>query len=78
LRRFGEPARTYERNPAAPYTSDVSRQSSRLPGGHPEGFFEAFANVYRAAFDDMVARQTGTPPSRMSGSIQPSMTESTV
>ena len=26
----------------------------RLPSGHPEAFFEAFANVYRAAFDAMV------------------------
>ncbi len=28
--------------------------ASRLPAGHPEAFFEAFANVYSAAFDDIV------------------------
>ncbi|MBL7044183.1 MAG: gfo/Idh/MocA family oxidoreductase, partial [Pirellulaceae bacterium] len=26
---------------------------------HPEGFLEAFANVYRDSFDDMIARATG-------------------
>ena len=27
--------------------------------GHPEAFFEAFANVYTAAYDDMAARAAG-------------------
>jgi hypothetical protein len=35
--------------------------SCRLPGGHPEAFFEAFANVYRFAYDDMALRATGQP-----------------
>lgn len=30
--------------------SDAARNAARLPPGHPEGFLEAFANVYRAAF----------------------------
>jgi hypothetical protein len=30
-----------------------------LPAGHPEGFLEAFANVYTAAYDDMLARASG-------------------
>ena len=30
-----------------------------MPGGHPEAFFEAFANVYRFAYDDMALRATG-------------------
>ena len=30
-----------------------------MPSGHPEAFFEAFANVYRAAFDNMALRATG-------------------
>ena len=30
-----------------------------MPAGHPEAFFEAFANVYRAAYDAMVARAAG-------------------
>jgi hypothetical protein len=31
----------------------------RIPAGHPEGFFEAFANVYRAAYDSMVLAASG-------------------
>lgn len=31
----------------------------RIPAGHPEGFFEAFANIYRAAFDAMALRALG-------------------
>ena len=27
--------------------------ASRLPSGHPEGYLEAFANIYRAAIDDI-------------------------
>ena len=30
--------------------SDAAKASTRLPTGHPEGFIEAFANVYREAF----------------------------
>ena len=32
----------------------------RVPGGHPEGFLEAFANIYCDSFDDMIARATNT------------------
>lgn len=30
-------------------TSPAAQAATRLPGGHPEGFIEAFANVYRGA-----------------------------
>lgn len=30
-----------------PTLSEATRLATRLPGGHPEGFIEAFANVYR-------------------------------
>ena len=30
-----------------------------MPSGHPEAFFEAFANVYRSAYDAMVQRASG-------------------
>lgn len=29
------------------YLSDMARWNIRTPGGHPEGFIEAFANIYR-------------------------------
>ncbi|WP_044564472.1 Gfo/Idh/MocA family protein [Azospirillum sp. B4] len=32
---------------ASPYLSPAGRGPARLPTGHPEGFIEAFANIYR-------------------------------
>lgn len=32
-------------------------RASRLPGGHPEGFIEAFANIYRGVFEAVWARR---------------------
>jgi predicted dehydrogenase len=59
VRANGQPHRIYTRDPNAPVLAAVSRTSCRLPSGHPEGFFEAFANVYTTAYDDMVARASG-------------------
>lgn len=59
LRRNGQPHAMYTRDPNAPHMSDWGKAACRLPAGHPEAFFEAFANVYRSAYDDMVARATG-------------------
>lgn len=53
VRSLGKPTRTYERNPNADYTTASAAAACRLPAGHPEAFFEAFANVYRDAFRDM-------------------------
>jgi len=59
VRRNGEPHAIYTRDPNAPYTSEMGAAACRLPSGHPEAFFEAFANVYRFAYDAIVARATG-------------------
>lgn len=59
LRRNGQPHALYTRNPNAPYMNEAGRAACRLPSGHPEAFFEAFANVYRAAYDAIVKRATG-------------------
>lgn len=37
---------------------------SRIPGGHPEGYPEAFANVYRAFCDALAKKQAGESLSR--------------
>lgn len=34
---------------------------SRIPAGHPEGYFEAFANVYGSFIDALVVKKTGQP-----------------
>jgi predicted dehydrogenase len=55
----GQPHRLYTRDPNAPQTTATARSSCRLPAGHPEAFLKAFANIYTAAFADMIARATG-------------------
>lgn len=59
VRANGQPLKVYTRNPGAPFLSPVAKESCRLPGGHPEAFLEAFANIYVAAFADMTARAAG-------------------
>lgn len=58
VRVNGQPHKLYTRA-GGPYLGKWAASSGRLPSGHPEGFIEAFANVYAAAFDAMVARATG-------------------
>ncbi len=55
----GQPHRLYTRDPNAPYMTDTAKLSCRLPSGHPEAFLEAFANIYTAAYGDMIARAAG-------------------
>ena len=59
VRHNGKPHQLYTRVPNAPFTNDAGRAACRLPSGHPEAFFEAFANVYRAAFDAMAEAAGG-------------------
>ena len=59
VRHNGKPHFLYTRDPNAPFTNDAGRAACRLPSGHPEAFFEAFANVYRAGFDAMAAALSG-------------------
>jgi predicted dehydrogenase len=59
VRRNGQPHALYTRDPNAQYMNEMGKAACRLPSGHPEAFFEAFANVYRFAYDDMVKRAQG-------------------
>jgi predicted dehydrogenase len=45
-----------------PYMSDDAKAVTRLPAGHPEGFLEAFANIYRLAIADIRRIELGAPP----------------
>lgn len=42
------------------YLSEIARHNSRTPGGHPEGYLEAFANIYRNFALTVSARLNGT------------------
>jgi predicted dehydrogenase len=59
FRRNGHPHAIYTRDGNASYMHEMAKASCRLPAGHPEAFFEAFANVYRSAYDSMVLRAEG-------------------
>lgn len=59
FRQNGRPHALYTRDPNAPFMNEMGKAACRLPGGHPEAFLEAFANVYRAAYDDMILRAEG-------------------
>jgi hypothetical protein len=59
VRRNGQPHQLYTRDPNAPFMNASGKAACRLPSGHPEAFFEAFANIYASAFDAMVARAEG-------------------
>ncbi len=43
----------------APYLSEAARRIRRLPTGHPEGFIEAFANIY-SDFADAIRTKTAS------------------
>jgi predicted dehydrogenase len=60
VRANGQPQRIYTRA-GGPYLGNAAAAATRIPSGHPEGYLEAFANVYRAAFDNMVLRAEGKP-----------------
>ncbi len=41
----GQPSAIYERGTG--YITGRSARLNRIPSGHPEGYYEAFANVYK-------------------------------
>lgn len=59
LKVNGQPHRLFTRDPNAPFMTPTGKASCRLPSGHPEAFLEAFANIYTAAYADMIARAEG-------------------
>jgi predicted dehydrogenase len=61
---LGEPAQV--RTPNGPGTLPLAARASRIVAGHPEGFHEAFANLYTDAADAVAARRSGTTPDPLS------------
>lgn len=44
------------------YMSDLALWNTRVPAGHPEGFIEAFANIYRNFALTVMAKKRGETP----------------
>ncbi len=59
VRQNGRPHQLYTRDPNAPFMNGMGKGACRLPSGHPEAFFEAFANIYAATYDAIVAQAEG-------------------
>ena len=55
-----EGAREY-RTPNGPGTLPLAKRSCRVVAGHPGGFIEAFASIYRDAAEAIAARRAGVP-----------------
>jgi predicted dehydrogenase len=55
-------APSQNRTPNGPGTLPLSKHSSRIVAGHPEGFHEGFANIYSDAAEAIAARRSGNMP----------------
>ena len=60
VRRADGPMQVYK--PGHPFLAPAAQHATRLPSGHPEAFFEAFANVYANAMRTIAARLAGEAP----------------
>ena len=47
-----------------PYLTDIARHNCRTPGGHPEGYLEAFGNIYRNFAQSLMAKLNGEEPTK--------------
>jgi len=57
---FGEPPRLIRRNGAG--ARAVAGRASRIPAGHPEGYLEAFAQLYSDLAERILARIENRAP----------------
>lgn len=60
VRWLNEPTQVYRVGQS--YMSDIAKHNTRVPGGHPEGYLEAFANIYRNFALTVGAKLNGTTP----------------
>jgi hypothetical protein len=58
--RFGEPPCVIRRNGAG--ARPVAGRASRIPAGHPEGYLEAFAQLYSDLAEQILARIENRAP----------------
>ncbi|HTN21179.1 MAG TPA: Gfo/Idh/MocA family oxidoreductase [Pelobium sp.] len=60
LKWFDEPAQTLRTGGG--YVSSYAQHNTRTPSGHPEGYLEAFANIYRNFAEHILAIQNQETP----------------
>jgi predicted dehydrogenase len=57
LRYLDGPGEVYTRG--SDYLGEEAKSATRIPTGHPEGYLEAFANIYKAVGNSLAARLAG-------------------
>jgi predicted dehydrogenase len=68
---YGEPSRMLQRG--GPGNTEAAKDGSRMPAGHPEGYIEGFANLYRDAAELIAARRAGRKPSPAAAALTPNV-----
>lgn len=58
---LAQPTQIYRTGQA--YLSAIAQHNTRTPAGHPEGYLEAFANIYKNFALTIGAKENGTSPS---------------
>ncbi len=64
---FGKPTQRITRG--SPIAGDAAKYATRVPSGHPEGYLEAFAQLYRDMAEQITARLEGRAPDPQSLSL---------
>lgn len=62
VRHPEKPDQIYRAGSAVPYLSSFAHENTRTPAGHPEGYIEAFANLYRNFARSLMAYNAGKSP----------------
>lgn len=62
LRHPDQPDQIYRAGSGVSYLSSFATQNTRTPAGHPEGYIEAFANLYRNFGRTLLALKSDTVP----------------
>lgn len=59
-----QPTQIYRAGSNYPNLSNFASQNCRTPGGHPEGYLEAFANIYKNFAHTLMAKLEGKEPTK--------------
>jgi predicted dehydrogenase len=59
-----QPAQIYRAGNNSPGLGSYALQNCRTPGGHPEGYLEAFANIYKNFAHTLMAKMEGKEPTK--------------
>jgi len=62
IKHLDRPAEIFRAGADKPYLGNGAMAHQRTPGGHPEGYLEAFANIYRNVAMVIQARKKGVKP----------------